>query len=116
MLSCGIFPLSKMANPNPKTEQLALGRGKRPKLNHQSVSMRMSAEVKQSIEAIAESYDCFYGGKPQISKLLERIAHGDLLVVPAPPTSHSKTAMKKYLSKKYRKKKPDSHSDVTTKT
>lgn len=99
-----------MANPNPKTEQLALGRGKRPKLNHQAVSMRMSINVKQSLEEIAGSYDCFYGGKPQISKLLEKIANGDLLVVPAPPVSHSKTVMKDYLNKKYRKKKTH-HSD-----
>ena len=102
-----------MANPNPKTEQLALGRGKRPKLHHQTVSMRMSVEVKQSLEEIAGSYSCFYGGRPQISKLLELIATGDLLVVPAPPVSNSKAVMKDYLKKKYRKKKthPDSNTD-----
>jgi hypothetical protein len=37
------------------------------------------------LEGIAGDYNCFYGGKPQISGLLERIANGELLVVPAPP-------------------------------
>lgn len=75
-----------MANPNPKTEQLALGRGKRTKLNHETVSMRMSAETREALEAIASSYDCFYGGKPWIAGLLEKIGNGELLIVPAPPT------------------------------
>lgn len=74
-----------MSNPNPKTEQLALGRGKRTKLNHETVSMRMSLETKESLEAIASRYNCFYGGKPWIAGLLEKISKGELLIVPAPP-------------------------------
>ncbi|MEO0406679.1 MAG: hypothetical protein AAF289_04940 [Cyanobacteria bacterium P01_A01_bin.135] len=75
-----------MSNPNPKTEQLAKGRGKRPKLNNQTVGMRMSGQTRQQLENIAQSYDCTYGGKPWIAGLLERIAKGELMVVPAPPT------------------------------
>ena len=73
-----------MPNPNPKTQQLSLGRGKRPKLNHQTVGMRMSPETKQNLEKIAQAYNCLYGGKPQISGLLDKIAAGELMVVPAP--------------------------------
>ena len=75
-----------MSNPNPKTEQLARGRGKRPKLNNQTVGMRMSKATRQRLEQIAQSYDCLYGGKPQIAGLLEKVAAGDLLIVPAPPS------------------------------
>ena len=74
-----------MPNPNPKTEQLALGRGKRPKLNNQTVGMRMSQATRQRLEQIAQSYDCFYGGKPWIAGLFEKVASGDLMIVPAPP-------------------------------
>ena len=104
-----------MPNPNPKTQQLSLGRGKRPKLNHQTVGMRMSPETKQNLEKIAQAYNCLYGGKPQISGLLDKIAAGELMVVPAPaivlPPSHaesakadifnSKQAIKDHLEKKH---------------
>jgi hypothetical protein len=73
-----------MANPNPNQESLSLGRGKKPKLHHQSVSMRLSAQTREKLEEIAVSYDCIYGGKPWIAGLLERIASGYLSVVPAP--------------------------------
>ena len=108
-----------MPNPNPKTQQLSLGRGKRPKLNHQTVGMRMSPETKQNLEKIAQAYDCLYGGKPQISGLLDKIAAGELMVVPAPaivleqpqPTTpkstpkfnlfNSKQSIKEHLEKKH---------------
>ena len=96
-----------MPNPNPKTGQLALGRGKRPKLNHQPVSMRMSSQVKQRLEEIAGAYDCFYGGKPQVSKLLEKIASGELLIVPAPPTHGVKEAVRTHLKEKHYRKSSD---------
>jgi len=73
-----------MPNPNPKTEQLALGRGKRPKLNNETVSMRMSPETRQNLEKIAQSYNCMYGNKPWIAGLLEKIGSGDLIIVPTP--------------------------------
>jgi hypothetical protein len=73
-----------MANPNPNQEQLSLGRGKRQKLHHQSVSMRLSVQTRERLEEIANSYDCIYAGKPWISGLLERIASGYLCVVPSP--------------------------------
>lgn len=74
-----------MANPNPKTAQLVLGRGKRKKLNHLSVSMRMSPVTKRGLEHIAEQYNCTYAGKAWIAGLLEKIASGQLLVVARPP-------------------------------
>lgn len=80
-----VFTKSYMPNYNPKTEQLALGRGKRQKLENDTLSMRISPESRMFLEGIAGDYNCFYGGKPQISGLLERIANGELLVVPAPP-------------------------------
>lgn len=75
-----------MPDSHVKLDPLALGRGKRPKLNHQTVGMRMSVTTKQNLEKIARSYDCLYGGKPWIAGLLEKIAAGDLIVVPAPPS------------------------------
>ena len=74
-----------MANPNPKTENLKLGRGKRPKLNNPTVAMRMSPETKEKLESIARQYGCIYGGEPWIAGLLAKIGDGDLIVVPAPP-------------------------------
>lgn len=92
-----------MSNPSPKTEQLALGRGKRPKLNHQTVGMRMSPQTRYELERIAQSYDCLYGGKPWIAGLLEKIGSGELLVVPSPPPVppiDPKAAMKSRLQSK----------------
>lgn len=74
-----------MSNPNPPLENLVLGRGKRPKLGNETVSMRMSQATRESLEEIAECYDCFYGGKPWIAGLLEKIGSGQLEVVPSPP-------------------------------
>ncbi len=76
-----------MPNPHPKTEQLALGRGKRPKLNNHTVAMRMSDETQATLEKIALQYGCKYGDKPWIAGLLAKIAEGELLIVPAPPGS-----------------------------
>jgi hypothetical protein len=74
-----------MSNPNPKTEQLALGRGRRPIKDSHTVCMRLSPETRQKLEEIAESYNCHYGQKPWIAGLLEHIAEGHLMVVPSPP-------------------------------
>jgi hypothetical protein len=74
-----------MANPNPKTENLAKGRGKRPKLNNLTVAMRMSPKTKDNLKEIASLYGCFHGDEPWIAGLLEKIADGELLIVPAPP-------------------------------
>lgn len=79
---------------NSTRDNLALGRGKRPKLNHETVAMRMAPETKAALEAIAASYSCYYGGKPWIAGFLTKIAQGDLIVVPAPPSRnphHSST-------------------------
>lgn len=107
-----------MANPNPKTEQLALGRGKRPVLNNETVSMRMSASTRQALEEIAHSYDCIYGGKPWIAGLLEKIGTGELMVVPTPPTKamvvhhafNGKQAMQDHLTHKYQHSSLESSS------
>ncbi|NJM76241.1 MAG: hypothetical protein HC852_11190 [Acaryochloridaceae cyanobacterium RU_4_10] len=77
-----------MANPNPKTKQLELGRGKRRKLNNKTVAMRMSDNTREKLEEIALQYGCFYDEKPWIAGLLAKIGEGELLIVPAPPTPH----------------------------
>ena len=77
-----------MANPNPKTEHLTLGRGKRPKLDNEQVSMRMPAETKAALEELAVHYGCFYGDKPWISGLLQKVARRELIIVPAPPEDY----------------------------
>ena len=73
-----------MANPNPQTKNLELGRGKRPKLNNVTVGMRMSPETKARLEEIAEDHGCFYGGKPWIAGLLEKIGSNEMIVSKAP--------------------------------
>jgi hypothetical protein len=73
-----------VANPNPQIKNLELGRGKRPKLNNVTVGMRMSPETKARLEEIAEDYGCFYGGKPWIAGLLEKIGSNELIVSKAP--------------------------------
>jgi hypothetical protein len=70
----------------PTEAQLAAleqGRGRRPKEERDHVGMRLDPKVRRAIESLAERHGCLYGGKPQISKLLERIADGELLLVPA---------------------------------
>lgn len=62
-----------------------MGRGKRPTLNNDTVSMRMSHATRERLEKIAASFDCFYGNKPWIAGLLEKIGSGELMVVPSPP-------------------------------
>ncbi|MBC8121703.1 MAG: hypothetical protein H7Y22_07705 [Gemmatimonadaceae bacterium] len=39
--------------------------------------------MREAIKRLAERQGCLYAGKPQISKLLERNAAGELLLVPA---------------------------------
>lgn len=74
-----------MDNQLDARDNLELGRGKRPKLNNQTVSMRMSSLTKQGLECIADSYKITYGNKPWIAGLLEKIGSGELMVVPTPP-------------------------------
>ena len=63
-------------------DPLQKGRGKRPKLNHLSLSLRMSSKTKHELECLAKDYGCMYAGKPWITGLLTKIANRELLVVP----------------------------------
>lgn len=80
-----------MNKENKSASNLELGRGKRPKLNNQTVSMRMSASTKQALEYIADLYEITYGNKPWIAGLLEKLGTGELMVVPAPPAIPNET-------------------------
>lgn len=71
-----------MVKTNLYTEPLESGRGKRPKLKHETVAMRISPETRRELESLAQSYGCIYGGKPWIAGLLTKIANHELLVVP----------------------------------
>lgn len=108
-----------MANPNPKTEQLALGRGKRPVLGHETVTMRLAPGVKQQLEQIAQYYDCLYGGKPWIAGLLTKIGNSELAVVPIAPytkeeaTRKSSTQKFKAIQAKRHHKKRDAQESTT---
>ena len=66
-------------------KNLELGRGKRPKLNRETVAMRLDPNTRAELEAIAASYGCTYGGKPWIAGLLEKIGNHELQIVPQPP-------------------------------
>ena len=72
-----------MSNPNPRIENLALGRGQKPKLGHQSYKFNITPEDKDRLEMIAEAYGCTYAGKGSISALLARIARDELIITPS---------------------------------
>ncbi|UJB73119.1 hypothetical protein HRE53_30875 (plasmid) [Acaryochloris sp. 'Moss Beach'] len=90
-----------MANPNPNTSGLSKGRGKRPKLDNETVCMRLSEEDRKSLEKIAEQYGCIYGGKPWLAGLFRMIGSGELLVLPAPPKIDLKDSARKRTKKKF---------------
>jgi hypothetical protein len=73
-----------MSNPNPRIENLALGRGQKPKLGHQSYKFNINPEDKDRLETIAEAYNCIYAGKGSISALLAKIARDELIIAPSP--------------------------------
>ena len=73
-----------MSNPNPRIENLVLGRGQKPKLGHQSYKFNISPEDKDRLEMIAEAYNCTYAGKGSISALLAKIARDELIIAPSP--------------------------------
>jgi hypothetical protein len=75
-----------MANPNPNKEGLKLGRGKRPKENNETLTMRIPSETRKVLDHIAEQYGCIYGNKPWIAGLLRMIGSGELMIVVTPPT------------------------------
>ncbi len=72
-----------MSNPNPRIENLALGRGQKPKLGHQSYKFNITPEDKDRLEMIAEAYGCIYAGKGSISALLAKIARDELIIAPS---------------------------------
>jgi hypothetical protein len=83
-----------MSNPNPRIENLVLGRGQKPKLGHQSYKFNISPEDKDRLENIAEAYNCIYAGKGSISALLAKIAGGELIIAPSisyVPIQHTAT-------------------------
>jgi uncharacterized protein with ACT and thioredoxin-like domain len=45
-----------------------------------SVRLQMLPATEQHLEKVAEDYHCFYGDKPSISKLLAKIAEGELKI------------------------------------
>lgn len=79
-----------MANPNPDLSGLRKGRGRRPKEENESLSMRLPSTTCLVLEDIAEDYGIYYADKPWISGLLRRIGEGELMVVPATPDTKDK--------------------------
>ncbi len=63
-------------------ESLVSNRGKRPKLNHEAVSMRLSSKTKHELESLAQIYGCVYGGKPWIAGFLTKIANREIRLIP----------------------------------
>ncbi|AFY40120.1 hypothetical protein Lepto7376_3980 [[Leptolyngbya] sp. PCC 7376] len=92
-----------MANPNPNISGLEKGRGKRPKEDNESISMRLPSKTCLVLEDIAEEYGIYYGDKPWISGLLRKIGEGELMVVPASPDT--KENIKKRLQERTEKGK-----------
>ena len=83
-----------MANSNPNTDGLALGRGRRQKLDNETICMRISPQTRKTLENIAAKYGCFYGGNPWLAGLLRKIGSGELVVMPDPDTYIPKQAAK----------------------
>jgi hypothetical protein len=74
-----------MANPKPNTEGLRKGGGRRPLKDKAMLHIRTTGSAIDTLEAIAQSYGCVYGGKPWIAGLLGKIGTGELTIVPSPP-------------------------------
>jgi hypothetical protein len=74
-----------MGNPNPRLENLDKGRGKKPKLGHQPFTLNLLPSEKQSLDKIAQSFNCKHGQKGSISRLLSQIANAELMIVKTPP-------------------------------
>ena len=75
-----------MAEVSQRLENLRKGRGTKKKLGHKSYSIKLSPQDKQTVEDIAESFECTYGDKGSISCLLSKLASRELMVVSTPPT------------------------------
>lgn len=58
----------------------------------ESITLSLSAEEKEQLEAIARLHKCTWGSKPNISKLVSRIATGSLSVGENVPVESSKNA------------------------
>jgi hypothetical protein len=71
-----------MANPNPRTDNLELGRGKKPQLGHKAYKLNLAPAVRRRLDKIAEAYDCTYAGKGSLSILLTKIADNRLMISP----------------------------------
>lgn len=56
------------------------------------VTLSLRAEEKEQLEAIALCHNCTWGSKPNVSRLLSKIADGSLLVVGEKPAKDSKNA------------------------
>jgi hypothetical protein len=74
-----------MANSKPNTEGLRKGGGRRPLEDKAMLHIRTTGTAINTLEAIAQSYGCVYGGKPWIAGLLGKIGTGELTIVPSPP-------------------------------
>ncbi len=74
-----------MANPKPNTQGLRKGGGRRPLKDKAMLHIRTTGSAIDTLEAIAQSYGCVYGGKPWIAGLLGKIGTGELTIVPSPP-------------------------------
>ncbi len=74
-----------MANPKPNTEGLRKGGGRRLLKDKAMLHIRTTGSAIDTLEAIAQSYGCVYGGKPWIAGLLGKIGTGELTIVPSPP-------------------------------
>jgi hypothetical protein len=74
-----------MANPKPNIEGLRKGGGRRPLKDKAMLHIRTTDAAIGTLEAIAQSYGCIYGGKPWIAGLLGKIGTGELTIVPSPP-------------------------------
>jgi hypothetical protein len=74
-----------MANSKPNTEGLRKGGGRRPLKDKAMLHIRTTGSAIDTLEAIAQSYGCVYGGKPWIAGLLGKIGTGELTIVPSPP-------------------------------
>ena len=59
-----------MPNYHPNLENLKKGRGKKPKLGHKPFTINLLPSEKELLDKIAESFDCTYGKRGSLSRLL----------------------------------------------
>lgn len=69
-----------------RIERFKNKRGIKPKTDRFPLQLRLNQKEKAALEQIAQSYNCFFGELPSVAALIRKVAQGELIIVPSPPS------------------------------